>query len=301
MRFRNLCTLMLLLAAAIATAAEQGRLSGPVSAFVLDDATGSLRPVLGVPGAAYLGNEILAGVDAALTSPNGRLIAALRHGTLSLLRREGDVWTASVLAEGLPASARILWSADSQTLAAVEDTAQIWDLSGKLVSTWPVPGSLAAAVVAGTNVVFAVKGGVFLASSEGTRLLAQADDPSALAIAGEDLYFSDRSRGEVWLLRGYLAAAQPALAAKVEDPVALAVDINRRLLLVAGAATRKLGAFRLGGFEPAFELALEFEPSSLDTFGQSGWLLNAGRRGPLQVLAIEDAPAVYFIPREERN
>ena len=57
--------------------AQRAELGGPISGFVYEKNTRSLRPVLGVLGAAYLGEPVLSGAEAAAVSPNGRIALAV--------------------------------------------------------------------------------------------------------------------------------------------------------------------------------------------------------------------------------
>src|ERR1017187_457338 len=42
-----------------------------VTAFIFDAQVGAVRPMLGIPGAAYLGNVVAAGMNAASVAPDG--------------------------------------------------------------------------------------------------------------------------------------------------------------------------------------------------------------------------------------
>ena len=55
-------------------------LAGPVTGFVFDAQAGAVRPMLGIPGAAYLGNVVAAGLQAASVSPNGSAALAVQQG-----------------------------------------------------------------------------------------------------------------------------------------------------------------------------------------------------------------------------
>ena len=62
-----------LVAVALCTcaAAADGRLNGPVSAVVYDEASRSARSVVGIPGSAYVGAALADGMDLAAFAPNG--------------------------------------------------------------------------------------------------------------------------------------------------------------------------------------------------------------------------------------
>jgi hypothetical protein len=276
---------------ACACAGADGRLEGP-GGLVADTASASIRTMYGVPGSAYVGGPVVEDVASASIAPSGRAALYVKDGSLVLLRDD-----AAVIAQGLNA-ARIAWSADSSA-AAVLDAAgalRIWKTDGS-ASSLDAPAGIAALATDGSRVVAAAPGAIYLLEAgKSARTLAQTEGPAALVIAGADLFYADRARGEVRVLRNYANGGDPALIAKLEDVVG--VGIARNIVVMASASQRKAIGLRDGSGEPLFDLALDFEPSGVDLFGDAAWLLNAGQSGPLQVLATDGEPAVYFIPRQ---
>ena len=47
--------------------AQEARLSGPISGLVFDRPSHSIRPIMGLPGAAYLGDPLVDGLEWALS------------------------------------------------------------------------------------------------------------------------------------------------------------------------------------------------------------------------------------------
>ncbi|MCP5111736.1 MAG: hypothetical protein GY953_12975, partial [bacterium] len=76
-----LLTLLLLIALTLAA-----QVRGPVSGFVYDGYERALRPIIGFPGAAYLGLAVTGAVDAASASPDGRLAVISEGSDLYLIR-----------------------------------------------------------------------------------------------------------------------------------------------------------------------------------------------------------------------
>ena len=67
------------------TLAAQTRFAGPVSGIVFDAKAKSLRPIMGVPGASYLGNALAADMDLAAVSPDGKFaLSGSADGTMRL-------------------------------------------------------------------------------------------------------------------------------------------------------------------------------------------------------------------------
>ena len=56
--------------------------NGPVTGFIFDAHAGAIRPMLGIPGAAYLGNATVNGLAAAAVSPDGSAALAVKNGKL---------------------------------------------------------------------------------------------------------------------------------------------------------------------------------------------------------------------------
>jgi hypothetical protein len=83
MIFRAFVFPVLALVAIQPAAAQQASLSGPLSGFLFDSPTSSIRPVVGIAGSAYLGTPVLGGVDFASVGPNGASALVIQGGQLS--------------------------------------------------------------------------------------------------------------------------------------------------------------------------------------------------------------------------
>jgi hypothetical protein len=241
--------------------------------------------MIGVPGSAYLGDALAADVDYAAASPDGDSVAFSRGGALYILRNGSS----RLLAEKIDGP--IAWSPDSSVVAAGGRLFQI--ASGSSTGLAVLDKSLSAIAASKDHAVAAAPGGVWLLNSDASRLLAAADDPAALAIHNNDLYFADRGRGDIWLLRDYVRGGDPVLVTRIDG--AAGVDVAGDRILVTGA--NRVVALRSGTFDPLFEIELDFTASGLSRLSSSAWLLNAGQHGPLQVLSLDGNPGVYFVPR----
>ncbi len=295
--------------------AQETRLDGPVSGLIFDAPAGAIRPMIGVPGASYLGTPLAAGIELAAVSPNGRLALALRDRELYLLRLETGIPEWSRLSEpAATAAGAIVWNSTS-TAAAV------YDVRGGQVQLWrklpEQPELVELALPAGAEelvttlvdsrgefVIAGVRGsqaGVWrLTPQAQPRLLLAAESPEALALdsAGGLLYVADRARGEILRVDPQDGGAT-VLADRgrgVSDPVAMAIHGSR--LLVAEASTRSLLVLAPDS-GTITRIELEFEPSRLEAFGEPGlYLLNRPRQrgGTLHILQDGPEPAVWFVP-----
>lgn len=300
MKKRSILILILFMAAV--AAAFDGGISGPVSGMVFLPEEGAIRPVLGVPGSAWLGDALASGLDAAAVAPNGKRALAARNGRLYLVSISGletaewrEIGSAP---EGLN---RIVWSADSISVAAIssaQGAVQVFR-GGELSSSCALPGTVLSAAMDGSGTVAAgVEGeGLYLCRDGAVRLVSRNPKVSAVAIAGQDLYLTDRDLGQLMVIRGYKNEGDASVVAAVEDPVGLAVSRDGARLAVASGASRTLTVFDLVTAAVAQNVELEFTPTGADRFSGSGlWLLNPGAQGPLQLLELSRAVNVYFVP-----
>lgn len=288
--------------------ADSGVIGGLVSGVVFDAPSGGLRPVLGAPGAAYLGPPVARGFEAVSVAPDGRRAIALAQGRLYSiddvlggapvreLAHEAGRWE---LAAWNSDSSRVaLWLGDRLLLVSAEGTVVRLGVEG-------LDGAVRALAVADRGAVLAgVEGaGVYLLE-EGAApaLLAPMAEPVSIALAGDRAWVADRARREVLEIRRYREAPELVLFANaaqgVTDPVALAVSHREAALWVADAAGKKAVKLDLASGAAVVELAFDFEPSRLEALGEAVFVLNErlGEGDALEVLVGGAAPSVYFVP-----
>ena len=301
---------------ALGTAQDRTAVSGPVAGFVFDQKAQALRPMLGIPGAAYLGPAVAAQLEAVAVAPGGETALAVKQGRLYLVTGLKSEAAAAAIDGAIESVDRIAWAPGGgsaavyssasrrgqvlRKLASAPEAGEALDLSG-------LPGEVTALACAGDALAAGVAaesgGGVYLAAGAAPKLLAAAGRPVSLAVAGRDLYFADRERGEVWQIRDFSGDATPLLfAAGLDTPVGVQIAGNR--LFVANAGSSTLEIFDLSARASAGSLPLDTAPAGLESFGaRTVWLLNgAGAAGdPLYILDGGPSPSVYFVPagREE--
>lgn len=122
MRPRTILTAVSLLLSADLMQAQSVSWSGPTSGVVYDAPTRSLRPIIGLPGSAYLGESLASELDGAWVAPNGDRAVVLRQGQLSAvadLTQAAPRW----MELGLEVSdqSKMAWSGDSSTLLFTTD------------------------------------------------------------------------------------------------------------------------------------------------------------------------------------
>lgn len=314
-RRRVLHVWLAMLMIGLALAAQQATISGPVSGFVFDGASRSVRAILGLPGAAYLGDPLLVDLEWASVAPSGEVALAVKDGRWYAVRSPAAGASWAELEGSLLAPERAAWSPDGT--AAVVSTAEgglrfFRDLLGSPVAsaTVAVPGRVQALAVgaAGDCAVAAVKGeergGLYLACPGASAQLLTPGDHTAMALArgGRDLFVADRS-GRILEIQDFREAARVLPFAEMPgpgwDPVGLAVSPDQRYLWVAHRSEPRVDSFDLESRALAGQVAVEGEPAMLEPLAiKSVFLLRStGKAGePLLVLEAGVEPAVYFVP-----
>jgi hypothetical protein len=293
--------------------------AGPVTGFIFDAQSGAVRPMLGIPGAAYLGNGVAIGLDAASVSPDGSAaLAVQRGGKLVLYTGLRNAHPAALAVAGaIPSPDRFAWAPDGSAAAVYSPhAAQGQMLTGfgqSPVAAAPfdlssLPGQVTALAFDGQQLIVAVAspdaGGIYLASaSSGIQRIAPAISPSAIALAGSSLFFSDSQSLQIFQVQDYAGTPGTAVFANdsgVNSPAGLQVSADGQRLFVANAGNRKLAVYDIPSRAPIESLDLAFTPTRLDRFGDSSvFLLNASGQGPLYVVrdgGPGKAAAVYFVP-----
>ena len=306
---------LLLCLATAGLAQDRAAVGGPVSGIVFDQNAQALRPVLGIPGAAYLAAPLVSGIDAAAVSPDGSSALAVVDGRLSLIAGLKNLAPAIAPIEGaLSAVDRFAWSPDGATAAVYSSRDNRFQVLSDLRKT-PAAGPAIDAAIEGTVTALAVDragevlagaasgdaGGVYLLGPDGPRLILKAGTPVALVFAnGErDLYVADRTGQRIWSVQGFAgAAAAVVFADGVSSPVGLQLSADGKRIFVASAETRALSVLDTASGASLGSLELDCAPTGLRAFGSDVWLLNSdrGSEEPLYVIDGAGEPAAWFVP-----
>jgi hypothetical protein len=313
-------TLLVLVAAPVLSAAGETRLTGPVSGFVFDAPSRAIRPILGIPGAAYLGAALVSDVDLAAVSADGKAALAVRGGKLFeargldsgspvLAEIEGAIGDATRLAWSRNSGAAAVYSAGSRRL-------QLFARNGRLRPGEPIgiSGDVAALAVedSGERALVAMESengdGVYVAEpGAGTRLVAPVERIGGLALGDGRAFAGDRGRNQILEIRGYATAGEVLLFASdatgIGDPIALAVSADQRRLFAAGGSGKDVAVFDLESRERTALLTMDFEAAGMEPLSPTLFLLKpANAEGePIQVLEAGLHPAVYFVPARSGN
>jgi hypothetical protein len=293
------------------------QLRGPVMGCVYDQVSGAMRPVLGVPGSAYVGRPILYAVQPASVAPDGTAAVAVAPG--------GLVWitgldtptplTHAIALDG-PLSGSIRWNGDSSAVAVTSgDTLRIYGRSGnELISRASIdlaPLSAAGSILAldrsGVRVLFGIdSAGLYLLSADAPpQLLASLSRPAYVALARQDrdLFVTDRADKRVLQIRDFATSPELLPVARITEDTA---DVAGLAYVAGNLLVADRGGRRVVVLDPAGllvrQIDLDFAPDRLETLpGSSVLLLRApwAAGEPFQVLETGELQ-VRFVPvREE--
>jgi len=289
------------LALAGVAAAQQSHLSGPNSGRIFDPVTRSIRWIVGVPGAAYLGSAAESDLDAGSVSPDGRFTLASRNGEISLIRAEGvaDLGSAGKIEE-------FAWSADGKSAAIRGASVRLYrnlDSETRMIElAAPASGIRAIAVEPGADAVLAIAGdGLYRLTAAGARLVATVEEPSALAVAMGTAYVASRSRNEILRVANYRDSADISLiTSSIDDPAALATSADGEILLIAARAGRSISILRSATGEVTGKVDLDFEPTRIAPAGDGLFQLNSRSSAEEPVYVFDPRQrSVFFIPTQD--
>jgi hypothetical protein len=288
--------------------------AGPVTGFIFDPPSETIRPMLGIPGAAYLGDVVATGLSAAAVSPSaamalgvqrtGRLLlyTGFDHSSAHPVSVPGAILGGNLFAWAADSSAAAVYSIGSLSAQIITASAKA-PAAGTPIDLSSLPGPVAAMAFDGQRIILCVPGGIFIASASSVpQRIADAVSPTAIALANGSLYFADKQTQEIWQIANYATAPVAAVFANdsgVGGPVGLQVSADRQRLLVANAGSQKLMVYDIAARSAVQIIDLAFTPTRLDGFGNASvFVMNGGSPGPLYI-ARDGAPgkaAVFFVP-----
>lgn len=318
-------TILLGLAAAGPLALAQSvTVQGPVSGFIFHSASHTIRPILGIPGAAYVGAAVFTGVDFAVVAPNGKSAIFRQDGQLSLLRGlDTGSLTQLPLDSPVAGADRAVWAPDSSNvLLYASATRQLQRVN--VASSQPLvdpamdlpeqSGALAALAVSPSGLmVIAVSGasaGLYMVSADGSLTpVAAMDDPRAIAFTldGQGLYALDAKSMRILEVRniaeGGVAFPFADLSGAGSQFIDLAVSADGKSLYLAGTGSDSVRVFETAGHTQTAEFALDAPPTSLRNLSNSVYLLNDDFTSGAPLLLFQALPraGTWFVPAPQED
>lgn len=254
------------------SASAQTITGAPVSGAVFDTSTHSIRAILGVPGAAYLGSPAVSVWDLAAPSPDGKKALGVRGSSLSLIPDLSHPDNSTAIGSVMEAVDRIGWSADSSAavlfcarsnqLQRVTGLATTGSANTPAIQA-PVNASGAGAIAGwsisldGASLAYSTplsspagagrasqagaSGGVWLVSGSNAPIrLGSFTDPGALTFSpdGASLFVFDRASGRIVRVQVSSGAVMDSFAANAAGAVSSAAATESATAAVRGTVRR---------------------------------------------------------------
>lgn len=319
---RSSATLLIVIALAAGTAAAQSPLMhGSLSGFVFDPTARGVRPLLGHPGSASMGEPLLAGVDLqqAAVSADGDYALAITsdgRGLVAILHLSGQTSVRPLNAETAAGdtvelsplgSYAVLYHHATQSLQVVKGLPGTPVLGQRLdVARHGGPLSAVAINDQGTVLVAAPTGAtaeIYVYPNGGeARLISTVHHATDLAfINGVDAVVADDHDQKIYLLRSVTGVtATLPLAGEAQglaSPRAVAVSRDQRRVYVANAGSADIVAINLSDGVSA-RYACPCAPSALRRLnGTAVFRLTEPSDGPLWLFDGDlEQPRIVFVP-----
>jgi WD40 repeat protein len=304
------------LSAAVATA-QPASFRGPVSGFLYTHNTRTIRPLVGVSGATYMGPPVFDQVDFASVAPDGKAAFLVRAGRSSLVKGLDSAAPTEAAPDGMIDGVdRVVWNRDGSVAllyASSTNRMQRVRLSGAGISadspldlsTW---GTLSVMAIdsSGRQVAFGVaESGLYLiAGDQSPALLSSMSKPAALAFDGNGrrLFAVDGDGQAIRVFDSGSSAYDFAMLAQTDAPAVipagLAVSGDGRYVMLADAAAHTVRVYDAASGEVTNSIALDFAPSRFEAISSAPtFLLNGDRDNEwLLILDARQAPSVSFVP-----
>jgi hypothetical protein len=290
---------------------------GPITGFVFSDSSGAIRPLLGIPGAAYVGSPVMTGLHAGSVAPGGNwafitkrrgnaLIGGLSQSLPATVSVPGMMEQADLIAWSRNGAYALLYDSPAGRLQRIQFSTSSGAADAPIdLSAWGKATTLTIDPT-GQRIAFGVPGGGVYLFNAGQQpvLVSPISQPTAIAFddTGLHLYAADLASQQVLTFDS--GGAQLPFASilhadgSASNPVGLAVSAGGRFLLVVDAASRSVLVYDILSQTLANTLPLAFVPSRLDALSSApAFLLNGSNpQESLLILDASQSPYVYFVP-----
>jgi len=305
-------------------AGQSTSVRGPVSGILYDTPSRSIRPVVGFPGASYLGQATLSDLDAAAVSPDGDSALVVTKGETQVIR---GLRSPAPIRISVPELAdpidRFAWAANSSALVVYSaatrrlyrlDVRPTPPVTGPPVNLSDLTGTVTGLATNqdGSQTVIGIcdtaQGGFYAVSEDAPPMrIGTTVNPGAaiFASASRELYAIDRDSRQIlyfsdgiyggWEVLGFQEQTAP-----ITDPVGLGLSANGQKLFVAGGSDQLVRSYDLRSRTMLQELGLDAVPQGLSALAATVNVFVLGTRitdeQPIWVLDARLTPSVSFIP-----
>jgi len=295
-------------------------IQGPELGFVFDSAKGELRPILGIPGAAVLGQPLALGVEVrrVAISPledyvlavggehNQAMVFAVGHATLTPVMVQGADRGADQIVISPGGKAGALYYEAGNRIEVVTGLPAAPKVSSELHLS---AGQTLTAIAVGDDghtVLAAADDRVFQAAAGGEiPLLAELGHVTAITIpAAGMVLIADSGRNQIHRIRGIGAGIESDVIAGTKEgiatPVAVAVSHDGSRAFVANAKSGTVSIIDLKAETAARTIACACPLTGLDRLtGNDTFRLTEFSSRPIWMLdAGGTEPRVLFVPAE---
>jgi len=314
---RSLILSIAVISLALPAMPQQIEMTGPISGFVFDQPSRSLRQVAGLPGAARLSDALLENIDWATIAPDGHAALLTRDTeTRLLLLKSANHDPEGLPINGLLASpALAAWSPDSSAVALYSPSTQefqwlrltthgpIADPPISAPSLPAIAASLVASAPSGPIFAAVPEAGIYrITDSHSAELLLELPAVSALALSntGQTLWAADSAAARIIEIASPAGEASPRTIFQDEEKLAavsaLAASPDARHLYIAA---RRLYVVERTSESLPEGLELDTPATALAQLGHPS-VLTLGQRekkgDPLYVLDLKALPGLFFVP-----
>jgi lactonase family protein with 7-bladed beta-propeller len=302
--------------------AQSASLHLPISGFVYSQASRTIRPLLGVPGATQIGTPVLKQVDFASVGPSGAWALLTRAGRSSYVSGLADLTPKESSAGGLiDAVDQVVWNRDgSFALLYSSSGNQLQRIQFSSTGATPDPpidlspwGPVTALAIdpAGLQIAFGVpqSGLYWFTAGQSPALLSRIAQPAAIAFdgTGKHLYAVDLAQQQILQFDSAANASTFVSLAQSDTPavtpVGLGVSGDGRYLFLADSAAQAVRVYGTNTATVAVTIPLDFPPTRFEVLSSGPTILLNGDN-PQEWLLVLDArqlPGLFFVParREE--
>ncbi len=311
----KLCAFLLFAMSGLQVATPQMRFGGPVSGVFFDAARGEVRPILGVPGAAYQGEPYLSGIQKACVAPNSASAAVSKDGALYLVSNlaEQPDWLSL---QAAPENILLAWAPDSSAFAAYSPEVgefNVYNADGTPVGVALDLGGIAGrvSIVALTTARRAIAvaedadgaAAYLLVAGEPASLLARASSARLIAVGedGRSLLAAKPESGELVEVRdiaGSPTALTHALPGELGQELAGVVLSSRTRTAYFSSANPEpaLISFDLAAGEISQKAMLDSVATGLEWLENGRRLLLLDAQGSVSLVDPALATRAYFVP-----
>jgi hypothetical protein len=322
MNFRNVSFLLVWVIAPFVL--QAAAIEGPRLGYVFDHASKSVRPILGVPGAATMGQPLESGMDlrkiAISPAQDYVLVTEGEHNQVAVLATSHTPLVAALVPGADRGPDQLVISAGGKAAAlyykshnhvqVINGLPNAPKISARLyLSAGQTPSALAVGDD-GQTLLAGVGGTVYWVSPSGeVPILKGLQKIVSISLSfNQTALVADSVANQIHRLRNVTGAIEPDVVAGpkegVATPVAAALSHDGKRAIVANSKSGEIAIFDLQAKTETDKISCGCTPTGLDRLaGQDVFRLTEPSRGPMWVLeaAAHQSRVVFVPPASDRE